>query len=63
MSFESEPMPPVTADVVIDSSHLPTTTNEKGEQVLSMYWLDAYEDPFTQPGLYAEVINTSIVDR
>ena len=25
-------------------------TNEAGEKVLRMYWLDAYEDPFKHPG-------------
>ena len=25
-------------------------TNEGGEKVLRMYWLDAYEDPFKHPG-------------
>lgn len=37
-------------DAAVDLSKLPMTTNEKGDQVLRMFWLDAYEDPFRQPG-------------
>ena len=37
-------------DVQVDSSKLPLTTGEDGEQVLRMYWFDAYEDYFKQPG-------------
>ena len=37
-------------DVQVDSSKLPVTTNEVGDQVLRMYWFDAYEDYFNQPG-------------
>ncbi len=40
----------IPQDVHVDSSQLPLTTNEDGEQVLRMYWLDAYEDYFRQPG-------------
>ncbi|XP_068206264.1 DNA polymerase alpha catalytic subunit-like [Palaemon carinicauda] len=40
----------VVKDIQIDSSQLPLTTNSKGEQVLRFYWLDAYEEPFKQPG-------------
>ena len=43
----------VRMDVKVDSSALPLTTNEDGEQVLRMYWLDAYEDPYKQPGMVA----------
>ncbi|XP_013385601.1 DNA polymerase alpha catalytic subunit-like, partial [Lingula anatina] len=31
-------------DVTVDSSSLPLITNENGDQVLRMYWLDAYEE-------------------
>lgn len=37
-------------DIQVDSSQLPLTTTEDGSQVLRMYWLDAYEDYFKQPG-------------
>ncbi|CAH1781279.1 unnamed protein product [Owenia fusiformis] len=54
-------------DVQVDSSKLPLVTNEAGEQVLRMYWLDAYEDPFKQPGVvylfgkvYIENANTHV---
>ncbi|XP_034238111.1 DNA polymerase alpha catalytic subunit [Thrips palmi] len=40
----------VPVDVNLDLSKLPLVTNEKGEQVLRLFWLDAYEDPFRQPG-------------
>ena len=42
--------PGIPADVIVDSSKLPLTTNEEGDQVLRMYWLDAYEDYYKQPG-------------
>ena len=38
------------SDVSVDTSKLPLVTNEGGEQVLRMFWLDAYEDPYKQPG-------------
>ena len=37
-------------EVSIDSSVLPTLKNEDGEDVLRMYWLDAYEDAHHHPG-------------
>ncbi|XP_072033839.1 DNA polymerase alpha catalytic subunit-like [Amphiura filiformis] len=37
--------------VQVDSSSLPLTTNEEGDQVLRFYWLDSYEDPYKQPGI------------
>ena len=40
----------ISGDIKVDTGSLPTTTNEKGETVMRMYWLDAYEDPFKQPG-------------
>ena len=52
MSWETvkaEPMD-LPRDVQVDCSKLPLTTNEEGEQVLRMYWFDAYEDYFKQPG-------------
>ncbi|XP_067669020.1 DNA polymerase alpha catalytic subunit-like [Haliotis asinina] len=44
-----EPM--TVTDVQVDSSQLPLTTNENGDQVLRFYWLDAYEDHYKQPGV------------
>ncbi|XP_077987275.1 DNA polymerase alpha catalytic subunit-like [Glandiceps talaboti] len=41
----------VDIDVQVDSSSLPMTTNEDGDQVLRFYWLDAYEDQYKQPGI------------
>ena len=40
----------VVKEVSIDSSVLPTIKNEEGEDVLRMYWLDAYEDAYQHPG-------------
>ncbi|XP_071950860.1 DNA polymerase alpha catalytic subunit-like [Antedon mediterranea] len=37
--------------VQIDTSSLPLTKNEEGEQVLRFYWFDSYEDPYKQPGV------------
>ncbi|XP_052105058.1 DNA polymerase alpha catalytic subunit-like [Mytilus californianus] len=38
-------------DIEVDSSHLPLVTNESGDQVLRFYWLDAYEDQYSNPGV------------
>ncbi|XP_070539037.1 DNA polymerase alpha catalytic subunit-like [Ptychodera flava] len=38
-------------DVKVDSSSLPLTTNEDGDEVLRFYWIDAYEDQYKQPGI------------
>ncbi|KAK2155699.1 hypothetical protein LSH36_233g04020 [Paralvinella palmiformis] len=43
--------PEVHGEVQVDSSQLPLTTNEEGEKVVRMYWLDAYEDHYKQPGI------------
>ena len=42
----------VAMDIHVDNSSLPLTTNESGEQVLRFFWLDAYEDPYKQPGRF-----------
>lgn len=34
----------------LESGDLPLVSNKNGEKVLRMYWLDAFEDPFKQPG-------------
>ncbi len=40
------------ADVHVDPARLPLVAagEDGGDQVLRMFWLDAYEDPFKQPG-------------
>ena len=48
-TVKAEPMD-LPRDVQVDSSRLPLTTGEDGEQVLRMYWFDVYEDYFKQPG-------------
>ncbi|XP_069676603.1 DNA polymerase alpha catalytic subunit-like [Periplaneta americana] len=40
-----------TADVNVDLSQLPLITTESGEKVLRMFWWDAYEEGFKQPGV------------
>uniref|UniRef100_A0A3Q1H2T1 DNA polymerase n=1 Tax=Acanthochromis polyacanthus TaxID=80966 RepID=A0A3Q1H2T1_9TELE len=39
------------ADVQVDSSRLPLVEGADGEQVFRFYWLDAFEDPYSQPGV------------
>ena len=41
---------PVTQEVNIDLSRLPTVKTDSGEDVLRMYWIDAFEDPYKHPG-------------
>uniref|UniRef100_A0A803SSV4 DNA polymerase n=1 Tax=Anolis carolinensis TaxID=28377 RepID=A0A803SSV4_ANOCA len=41
----------LTSEIQVDSSQLPLTTGEDGQQVFRFYWLDAYEDQYTQPGV------------
>ncbi|XP_029786584.1 DNA polymerase alpha catalytic subunit isoform X2 [Suricata suricatta] len=38
-------------EVQVDSSHLPLVKGADEEQVFQFYWLDAYEDQYTQPGV------------
>lgn len=40
----------VAHDVSIDISQLPLVKRPNGENVLSMYWIDAFEDYFKHPG-------------
>ena len=44
--------PEIPVDIQVDASQLPMTTGEDGEQVMRMYWIDAYEDQYKQPGEY-----------
>lgn len=37
-------------EVQVDSSQLPMVEGPDGEQVFRFYWLDAFEEPFIQPG-------------
>ncbi|NWR74366.1 DPOLA polymerase, partial [Centropus unirufus] len=41
----------VVADVQLDPNLLPLVNGENDERVLKFYWLDAYEDQFSQPGV------------
>uniref|UniRef100_A0A667HVC2 DNA polymerase n=1 Tax=Lynx canadensis TaxID=61383 RepID=A0A667HVC2_LYNCA len=38
-------------EVQVDSGHLPLVKGADEEQVFQFYWLDAYEDQYTQPGV------------
>lgn len=39
------------AEVQVDSSQLPLVEGADGEQVFRFYWLDAFEEPYSQPGV------------
>lgn len=39
------------AEVQVDSSQLPLVEGPEGEKVFRFYWLDAFEDPYSQPGV------------
>ncbi|XP_031752563.1 DNA polymerase alpha catalytic subunit isoform X3 [Xenopus tropicalis] len=41
----------MTTEVQVDSSRLPLVTGADGSQVFKFYWLDAYEDQYSQPGV------------
>lgn len=38
------------AEIQVDSSQLPLVERADGEQVFRFYWLDAFEDHYSQPG-------------
>ncbi|KAL3848220.1 hypothetical protein ACJMK2_019093 [Sinanodonta woodiana] len=48
--FKNSQSDPST-DVQVDSSQIPLVSTEEGEQVLRFFWLDAYEDQYTSPGV------------
>ncbi|XP_068438304.1 DNA polymerase alpha catalytic subunit [Clinocottus analis] len=39
------------AEIQVDSSQLPLVEGAEGEQVFRFYWLDAFEEPYSQPGV------------
>uniref|UniRef100_A0A3B4AGT0 DNA polymerase n=1 Tax=Periophthalmus magnuspinnatus TaxID=409849 RepID=A0A3B4AGT0_9GOBI len=54
---KEEPQDPVLeetapAEVQVDPSQLPLVEGPEGEMVFRFYWLDAFEDPYTQPVVY-----------
>ena len=49
LSFEATPTR--KEDVNVDTSHLPLQEDPDGNQFIRFYWLDAYEDSFSQPGV------------
>lgn len=50
-------------EVQVESFKLPVITNKEKEQVLRMYWLDAYEDCYKQPGKYDYKLSLSSSDK
>lgn len=38
------------AEVQVDSSQLPLVEGPDGEMLFRFYWLDAFEDQYSQPG-------------
>ncbi|XP_076577515.1 DNA polymerase alpha catalytic subunit isoform X2 [Chaetodon auriga] len=39
------------AEIQVDSSQLPLVEGPDGEQVFRFYWLDAFEEPYSRPGV------------
>lgn len=51
--YQNDSQEESVAEVKVDTSELPLVTSSNGEQVLRFYWLDAYEDPYSSPGIRA----------
>lgn len=49
--YQNDSQEESVAEVKVDTSELPLVTSSNGEQVLRFYWLDAYEDPYSSPGI------------
>lgn len=41
----------VPVDIQVDTSQLPLVEESDGEQVFRFYWLDAFEEPYSHPGI------------
>ncbi|TWW71126.1 DNA polymerase alpha catalytic subunit isoform X1 [Takifugu flavidus] len=41
----------VPVDIQVDTSQLPLVEEPNGEQVFRFYWLDAFEEPYSHPGV------------
>ncbi|XP_028815477.1 DNA polymerase alpha catalytic subunit isoform X2 [Denticeps clupeoides] len=50
-SVEEDVVNEAPVDVQVDSSRLPMVEGPDGEMVFRFYWLDAFEDQFSQPGV------------
>uniref|UniRef100_A0A8C9VWC7 DNA polymerase n=1 Tax=Scleropages formosus TaxID=113540 RepID=A0A8C9VWC7_SCLFO len=48
---DSERSDPAVLEVQVDSSHLPLVEGPDGDTVFRFYWLDAFEDQYSQPGV------------
>ncbi|XP_036414647.1 DNA polymerase alpha catalytic subunit [Colossoma macropomum] len=49
--MEEEEVEEAPVEVQVDSSQLPLVEGPDGEMVFRFYWLDAFEDQFSQPGV------------
>uniref|UniRef100_A0AAR2JSV1 DNA-directed DNA polymerase n=1 Tax=Pygocentrus nattereri TaxID=42514 RepID=A0AAR2JSV1_PYGNA len=49
--MEEEEVEEAPVEVQVDSSQLPLIEGPDGEMVFRFYWLDAFEDQFSQPGV------------
>lgn len=49
--LNSQAPPPSRDEVIIDGSLIPLLKDEEGNPIIRFYWLDAYEDPYSQPGI------------
>lgn len=38
-------------EIQVDASQLPLVEGPDGEQVFRFYWLDAFEEPYSHPGI------------
>lgn len=38
-------------EIQVDTSQLPLVEGPDGEQVFRFYWLDAFEEPYSHPGI------------
>ncbi|KAH3804812.1 hypothetical protein DPMN_133102 [Dreissena polymorpha] len=53
----------LSTDVEVDSSQIPLVTNEQGEKILRVYWLDAFEDQYKNPGVVYPGLFRSILGK
>ena len=49
-SVKTESATTTESPINLDPGKLPLITNEAGDKVLRMYWLDAFEDQYKHPG-------------
>ncbi|XP_056004368.1 DNA polymerase alpha catalytic subunit-like [Ostrea edulis] len=49
-NYQNDSQEESAVEVKVDTSELPLVTSASGDQVLRFFWLDAYEDPYNNPG-------------